>query len=200
MHYSDASSTSLSLLGRLNDAGDCDAWSEFVDRYGPKIYQWCRASGGQHADAEDVTQSVLARFAARGVTYNPARGSFRSWLKTVAKNAWRDSVKSHRKRSQGSGGSQTLQWFENVPEDGLGEALKDAFDREILDVAKVQVQQQVHPRDWQVFCCFVQEGLSGDEVAAKFTIAKATAYVYKSRVRKMLKEAISKLNDDEPES
>ena len=34
--------TSTTLLGRLRHApADQAAWSEFVDRYGPKIYRWC---------------------------------------------------------------------------------------------------------------------------------------------------------------
>src|SRR4051812_48582155 len=37
------SRTDATLLGRLrHDPTDQRAWSEFVDRYGPKIYDWCR--------------------------------------------------------------------------------------------------------------------------------------------------------------
>ena len=40
------STTSLTLLGRLRlNPGDQDAWGEFVDRYGRKVYAWCRRWG-----------------------------------------------------------------------------------------------------------------------------------------------------------
>jgi hypothetical protein len=37
------SRTSITLLGRLRQApAEQAAWSEFVERYGRKIYGWCR--------------------------------------------------------------------------------------------------------------------------------------------------------------
>ena len=51
------STTSLTLLGRLRQgATDQAAWDAFVERYGRKIYGWCRHWQLQQADAEDVTQ------------------------------------------------------------------------------------------------------------------------------------------------
>jgi RNA polymerase sigma-70 factor (ECF subfamily) len=55
----DASSlrTSPTLLERVRSApADQQAWDEFVERYGRKIYAWCRQWGLQETDAEDVTQ------------------------------------------------------------------------------------------------------------------------------------------------
>ena len=51
---SDGSSlkTSPSLLGRLRETpDDQSAWGEFVGRYRPKIFRWCREGGLQEADA-----------------------------------------------------------------------------------------------------------------------------------------------------
>ncbi len=68
MRESEGSTTSFSLLLRLGRApSDQAAWEEFVDRYGAKIYAWCRAWRLQDADAQDVTQAVLAQ-ARRAVT------------------------------------------------------------------------------------------------------------------------------------
>jgi WD40 repeat protein len=54
--------TSPTLLGRLRRSpADQAAWAEFVDRYGPRIYAWCRHWGLQEADAQDVAQAVLHR-------------------------------------------------------------------------------------------------------------------------------------------
>ena len=54
--------TSVSLLGKLHrNPKDEDAWRDFVKRYGRKILQWCRQWRLQDADAEDVTQIVLAK-------------------------------------------------------------------------------------------------------------------------------------------
>jgi DNA-directed RNA polymerase specialized sigma24 family protein len=62
--------TSPTLLGRLGHApADQAAWAEFADRYGRKIYGWCRQWGLQEADAEDVTQQVLLKLADKMRTF-----------------------------------------------------------------------------------------------------------------------------------
>jgi hypothetical protein len=58
----DDSNTSLTLLARLAcSPPDQAAWCEFVDRYGPRILQWCRAWALQEADILDVSQAVLTK-------------------------------------------------------------------------------------------------------------------------------------------
>ena len=52
------------LLGRLRrNPGDQAAWSSFVDRYGVRVYGWCRYWKLQEADARDVTQNVMLELA-----------------------------------------------------------------------------------------------------------------------------------------
>ena len=52
-------STRASLLVRLRDAGDQEAWRQFVGLYGPLIYRYGRRHRLQDADAADLTQEVL---------------------------------------------------------------------------------------------------------------------------------------------
>src|SRR5260370_37527548 len=102
------SQTNPSLLGRLRrDPTDQVAWGEFVDRYGRKIYAWCRQWNLQDADAEDATQTVLVRLAQRLGTfaYDPAR-SFRGWLRTLTQHAWSDFLKRRERGGRGSGDRQ----------------------------------------------------------------------------------------------
>jgi DNA-directed RNA polymerase specialized sigma24 family protein len=51
--------TRPSLLVRLRDARDGQAWAQFVDLYAPLVYGFARKHGLQDADAADVTQDVL---------------------------------------------------------------------------------------------------------------------------------------------
>src|SRR5262245_52328481 len=84
-------STRLTLLGRIRDLRDAQAWAEFVDLYAPLVYGLARRHGFQDADAADLTQDVLRAVvgAAPTFAYDPARGSFRGWLFTVAHNQLR---------------------------------------------------------------------------------------------------------------
>src|SRR4051812_15439945 len=97
---SEPPTTRLSLLLRLRDAEDSQAWSDFVQLYGPLVYGLGRRNGLQDADAADLTQEVL-RLVVRAVpqfAYDPARGSFRGWLFTVARNQLRKHLLARRRR------------------------------------------------------------------------------------------------------
>src|SRR5262249_11538502 len=97
-----------SLLARLRqDPTDQAGWDEFVEHYGRHIYRWCRRWKLQDADAEDVTQDILAKLARklRTFAYDPA-GSFRGWLKTVAHHAWRDFEAGRRHPQPAAGDSE----------------------------------------------------------------------------------------------
>src|SRR4051812_17853344 len=80
--------TRVSLLVRIRDRGDEEAWRQFVALYAPLVYGFARRRGLQDADAADLTQAVLRSVAtaAGRLEYDPRRGSFRSWLFTVTRN------------------------------------------------------------------------------------------------------------------
>src|SRR2546423_249387 len=82
----DARATGPGVRGRLGTAAAGGAWSRFVDVSAPRVYGFARRHGLQDADAADLTQDVLRSVlgAAGRLEYDPARGSFRGWLFTIA--------------------------------------------------------------------------------------------------------------------
>src|SRR5215467_16260551 len=77
--------TRPTLLGALREGL---RWEEFVALYGRLILAWGRSDFGlQASDADNLCQEVLLRVW-RGIgTFDPARGRFRAWLYTCARNA-----------------------------------------------------------------------------------------------------------------
>src|SRR5688572_18449843 len=57
----DISDTRPSLLKRVRDPRDAEAWRQFEGRYGELVLAYCRARGLQPCDAEDVRQLVMAK-------------------------------------------------------------------------------------------------------------------------------------------
>jgi RNA polymerase sigma-70 factor (ECF subfamily) len=186
------SHTSPTLLGRLRRQPlDQAAWGEFVERYGRKIYQWCRRWDLQLADAEDVTQEVLLKLAQklRTFRYDPS-GSFRAWLKTLTRHAWSDFVESGTRNGHG-------RRMKSLDVLGAGEdlvaELDEEFDRELLDEAMARVQLRVEPHTWEAFRLTALENLSGAETARQLGIKVATVFVAAGRVRKRLQEELRQL-------
>jgi RNA polymerase sigma-70 factor (ECF subfamily) len=78
--------TRPSLLMRIRDGQDAEAWALFVDLYAPVVFQHCRRRQLQDADAADLTQEVLIEVAdaIRNFVYQSERGRFRDWLSVLS--------------------------------------------------------------------------------------------------------------------
>src|SRR5262245_61893100 len=83
--------TPVSLLQRLRQPGEEQAWQRFTELYTPLLYYWTRRLGLQPQDAADLVQEVFVLLVRKlpEFTYDPQK-SFRSWLRTVTLNKWRD--------------------------------------------------------------------------------------------------------------
>src|SRR5262245_65924676 len=102
--------TRPSLLVRVRDGADDEAWRLFIDLYGPLVYSFARRNGLQDADAADLTQEVFQSVAGavRSLHYDPRRGSFRSWLHTVARNRLIDWQRKRQPRGRGDPAVQAV--------------------------------------------------------------------------------------------
>jgi RNA polymerase sigma factor (sigma-70 family) len=188
--------TSASLLGRLrHHPTDQVAWSEFVDRYGPRIYGWCRRWNLQDADAKDVTQAVLATLCNKMKTFSYDPGlSFRGWLRTLTHHTWSDLVTSRRPVLLGGTSGEGAHWLESLEaRDDLLERLNDQFDRELLEEATVRVRLRVEAHTWEAFRLTAIEGMTGAAVAERLRLKVATVFKAKSKVQRMLREEIGRL-------
>src|SRR6185436_6353029 len=113
--------TRQSLLSRLRDCQDQAGWREFFDAYWRLVYNVARKSGLADAEAQDVVQNTFIYLTRKlpNFHYDPARGSFKSWLRVVTRsriNEYRRTEKSGdvliRKPFTGSGSDQ----FEEIPD------------------------------------------------------------------------------------
>jgi RNA polymerase sigma-70 factor (ECF subfamily) len=194
------SQTRATLLLRLRDRADQAAWKEFLDRYVPKIYGWCRRYRLQEADAADVTQEVLGKLV-RGLqsfTYDPARGSFRGWLKTITANAVRDLTASWTRTGRGTGtpaGATELQALQ-APDAvaALVEALEQEAQLELLRAAEARVEARVQPHTWRAYRLTALEQQPAAAVAQELGMPLAEVYVAKSRVLRLLRQEVDLLN------
>lgn len=199
MPSSSKADTRVTLLGRLRAAPDEPAvWSEFVDWYGRSIHAWCKAWGLQESDAQDVTQDVFLKLSQKmhGFCYDP-NGSFRAWLKTLTRRAWQAFAERERKAGRGAGSDaamERLATFES--REDLTNRLEEAFDQELLKEASNLVRLRVEPRTWEAFELLAIQGCSGAEAAKRLHMKVATVFVARSKVQRMLRETLSRLDQE----
>jgi RNA polymerase sigma-70 factor (ECF subfamily) len=191
--------TSPTLIGRLRqEPFDQTAWAQFVDRYGRQIYGWCRQGGLQEADAEDVTQMVLARLAERMRTfaYDPSK-SFRGWLRTLTRHAWSDFAQTQQRGGRATGDSGTVLYLHSLPaRDELVARLEEQFDREVLEEAEARVRLRIDPATWEAFQLTAVEGLTGAEAAQRLERTVAAVFKARTRVQAMLRDEVARLEGD----
>ena len=191
------SRTRVSLLLELRDLENSQAWEEFVSQYGPMIYNWCQYWKLQKIDAEDVTQALLLKLfqQMRQFDYEPTQGSFRSWLKTVTRNAVRD----HWRRKKAVTAEKTEIWEQllNTPAaEDFSERMEKAFDLELLQEAKQRVQNRLAAHTWRAFELSEKGKLSAQEIGSETGLSVAMVYVAKSKVVRLLKQEVSRIEGE----
>lgn len=197
-NFSSDLTTHPSLLLRVRDAENHQAWSDFVAVYGPLVYSFCRRRGLQESDAADISQEVLARVAAAigAFEYQREKGRFRGWLGTI-------TFRELARFTKGSGTSQlSNRTDEPLPEiaaqAGSTTQWDDHFHASLLQVAMERIQADFEPANWQAFVGVWIELQSADMVANRLGITVDKVYVAKSRILKRLREVVLSLSEDAP--
>ncbi|MBI1914429.1 MAG: sigma-70 family RNA polymerase sigma factor [Planctomycetes bacterium] len=186
--------TRPSLLVRIRDAADREAWRQFVDLYAPLVYRFARRRGLQDADAADLAQDVLhavARSSER-LEYDPRKGSFRGWLFTVARNKLHTFLR-RRERQRRRTEDVAVDRLPDEPAapESQEEALwEQEYQQRLFDWAAEQVRGHFQDRTWQAFWQTAVEGRSPREVAEALGLSVGAVYIAKSRVLARLKEQV----------
>lgn len=192
--------TRESLLIRLADSADAAAWDEFVAIYRPMIVRIALSRGLQASDADDLAQQVLVSVSRVIGDWekDPARGTFRSWLRTVARNAV-INVFQRAPKEAAVGGSGFLNAFHDLaePTREIEEWIDAEHERAVLRLAATRVQRVVAVTTWQAFWRTAMDGESAADVAESLGVSVGKVYGAKGRVMKMLTSEVAKVRDDE---
>jgi RNA polymerase sigma factor (sigma-70 family) len=186
--------TRPSLLVRIRDTGDTDAWRLFVDLYAPMIYGFARRRGLQDADAADLTQDVFRTVAVRPPDYDPHRGTFRGWLYTVTRNKVRDFVE-RRGRIPTAGDTAALDEQPAREDDEMAQWDRD-YEKRLFHWAAEQIRGEFAGPTWQAFWRVAVDGTAAAEVAAALGMSVGAVYVSKSRVVARLRKQIQQWQEE----
>src|SRR5437660_1208600 len=186
--------TRVTLLARLGNPRDKEAWDEFVALYGPCIFNFARRRLPQDEDAADVMQEVLCAVA-RG-TYQRPKGRFQKWLLTVVLNEIRDFHAARARRTQAVADAGMALRQDEEPARAGEEGEMDRR-RNPFPAAANHIRARSNALFWTVFVRTALENQTGQEVARALELSVTNVYAIKSRMLKEIKEEIDRLEQEE---
>ena len=184
-------STRQTLLHRVRDPGDREAWAEFFELYAPLLEGYARAHGLARDDAEEVRDQCLEVLSRklRDFEYERARGSFSAWLHRIAHAKVIDLVRARKVRAR-----------ESVELSALAAAGVDPDERwerqwraEHLRYALARVQQDEPEERFRVFEMLLVDELSVPEVCARAGLRTTQVYKIKASVLKKVRAVLERL-------
>jgi len=191
--------TPPSLLVRIQDPQDQEAWRQFVQLYATLIYGFLRKRGVQDADAADLMQEVLRSVltAAGRLRYEPQRGTFRGYLFTITRNKLANFLDSRRAQLRVSGdsnGQRRLDQYAGPDEDAARQWERD-YERRAFAWAAEQVRDEFREPTWQAFWLTAVEGHSAKDAGQTLGLSPGAVYVAKSRVLARLRQQIEQIEE-----
>lgn len=183
-------STHLTLLARLREPTDQAAWRDFCERYGELIRGFARRRGLQTSDCDDVVQDTLLALTKSmpGYEYDPARGSFRGYLKTIVIHI------VFRKRRQNPPG-MSLETGEAhglaaAPEQDTDHDWEAEWRRYHLRLAMRTIEVEFNEKDRAAFDTYAVRGCEAGETAGLLGLSVDQVYQAKSRILRRIGELV----------
>jgi RNA polymerase sigma-70 factor (ECF subfamily) len=184
--------TPVSLFERLRSRPDDDGWRQLTDIYTPLIRSWLRGQQVADADADDLTQEVLAVVVRElpDFRHNGRPGAFRHWLRAVTANRLRTLWRERRYRPLATGASDFLEKLAQLedPDSALSRAWDLEHDRHVARRLLESVRAEFEPRTWRAFWRVVVEAARPAAVADELGTTVNAVLLAKSRVLRRLRE------------
>lgn len=186
--------TRLSLLVRLQERRDEQAWAEFLWHYEPFLLNLFRRRGLQEADAQDVTQQVLISIATKVGDWQPdgQSASFRRWISTIARHAAIRHLTRHARYPQAGLES-------DVPHNQAAleaEAVHD-YQREVLAWTIEQIRSEFRETTWRAFWETAVNHRPVPDVAAELQLSAGAIYMARSRIMARLRQKAKEFDPEE---
>jgi RNA polymerase sigma-70 factor (ECF subfamily) len=188
--------THTSLLARLVEGTDPTAWREFSERYGELICNFGRRRGLQPVDCEDLVQEVLLVLskAMPKFEYDPQKGKFRAYLKTVTLHAISKILGQKR-------GMTPLETIEQTTDAASNEAAEEIWNEEwhanhVRRALRV-IEPESSGAQLRAFQRYAIEGREARAVTEDLRLTVNQVYQTKSRVLKRLAELVQEQVQEE---
>ena len=193
------SETSFSLLHRLRTQPDADSWRRLVDLYTPLIHGWLRRHSVAAADADDLSQEVMAVVMRElpQFQHNQQRGAFRNWLRTITVHRLRVLWRSRQHRPIATGDSDLLKVLDELedPKSAMSQLWDQEHDQHVARKLMELVEPHFEATTWCAFRRVVMDSVKAAVVAEELGMSVNAVLLAKSRVLSRLRQEMAGLTD-----
>lgn len=177
-------STRYTLIERIQNGDDHEAWEDFVGHYKPFIYFLLNQMEIHTSDQDDMVQEILIRLHNKVGQYIQERALFRSWLGSVIKNTVKNCLdKNNRRRVNDNEVSNSLKILESYSMSEFEERTEQEWKEYITN----QAIEQLRPifSESMVECFrLTLNNVPVEEIAKQLNIKKETVYIIRTRMGK----------------
>ena len=195
--------TRASLIHRLKDWQDNSSWRDFFDTYWKLIYGVARKAGLTDAEAQDVVQETMVSVARHIPTfkYDPAIGSFKGWLLTMAR--WRiigqfrkrGPIADHARESD-SDATAAVEKIADPTSQAIDAVWEAEWENNLLEAAITKVKRRIDPQKYQIFDFYVNKDWPPEKVAGRFNVSVDQVYLIKHRLTEAIRTEINRLKEE----
>ena len=188
----DTTSTSVTLLNRVRDPSDAEAWQEFFQLYFPLVVKYVRWHGLNRLDAEEIAQQCMAALARqmRDFDYSPAKGRFRGFLRTMVRQRMIDRQRRKRIRQARTGELEAVAAPEETNDDGAWDRL---WMREHLLYCIHRLESRYSPQTVEAFRLYALQDWPVARVCRVLGMTANQVYVSKTPMIRRLREDLARL-------
>ena len=195
--------TRSTLLDRVRDQADKQAWNEFATLYRPLLFGYVRSKNVQGEDAEDIVQGILLALLRSLSTFNldRTRGRFRTWLYQITVNAITDHQRRRSSRKRAEDAAREKQPVATLPDEPPPD-WNDAVKQRVLDKVLDEIKNDTQETTWYCFEQHLLKGRTGIEVGKEIdmkpnTVCVNAARVLNSRLRERCASYMEGLDDED---
>ena len=159
-------------------------------------------SGLSESEAQDVVQETVVSVAKKmhEFKYDPAAGSFKSWLLLITRRRITDHLrKQYRQvevqepRPKETSGTSTIERVADPALPVLDQIWDEEWAKNLMDAAIQRVKRQVKAKQWQIFDFYVLKKWPVTKVTKALGVSMAQVYLAKHRVARLIKKELETL-------
>jgi RNA polymerase sigma factor (sigma-70 family) len=192
--------TRHTLLERIRDPQDSEAWKEFIDFYKNYIYVIVRSMNINPHDADDILQQVTLKLWKNlpEHLHDPSKGRFRAWVSTVTKNtviSFIKKQKTHFKKLDQAKQIEATNYLKDIKVPEIEKIAQVEWEIFITNTALENLEERFTEQAIQAFKMHVN-GKSPEETSKDLGVSRDSVYKYISRVKVRFIDEITYLRQE----